>query len=381
VPSPAPNAKNILILTVLLGLTAYLGKEVLFSRKNNSKEQAKIEKVTFRLFLCQGNDGQEAKANRLGQMADPATIHALTGKEPHKVLFPEKDGPPSLRESHKALGVPTPPSSLYEPQTPFPPLLSVETSGSGGKITLQGDTFTQPFALIIPKGKKTVLIHPTYNWEGLPEETQETLQITYQPQNGAPVTDNLSILWSAQDEIFLDNNYLPNLAALVDPAALPAIQSRIGTANPSQQEIIQWIRETTANLQSYQIAYQETSGPFSENPSWQKIRTPDRVLREGLGNCLDLSLLWSGMALANGLQTWVIILPNHALVAFAPPNGSQDQAIVLETTWLTGKNLNSAELDRALKMGQSKLEEALRDEHQNTFFIDINHWKKFYPDS
>ncbi len=56
--------------------------------------------------------------------------------------------------------------------------------------------------------------------------------------------------------------------------------------------------------------------PASFERSGQRIRLADRVFREGLGTCLDLSLLLAGLWEQAGLNPLIVLFEDHALPAF-----------------------------------------------------------------
>lgn len=124
--------------------------------------------------------------------------------------------------------------------------------------------------------------------------------------------------------------------------------------------------------------------PPSFESSGQKIRTPDNVLENKLGTCLDLTLLFAACAEAAGINSLVIFVKGHAFVGFWLINESfadsvQDdvtllskrvasgvqEICVVETTSVTaGKN---CPFERSIDAASSRL----RSPDEFLYFIDI----------
>ncbi len=69
-----------------------------------------------------------------------------------------------------------------------------------------------------------------------------------------------------------------------------------------------------AESQIYNLTYVSTDMTLSPN-SVQRIRLPSEVLDQASGNCIDLVLLYASAAEAMGLESAVIRLPGHAILA------------------------------------------------------------------
>ncbi len=76
------------------------------------------------------------------------------------------------------------------------------------------------------------------------------------------------------------------------------------------------------------LTYVEPPASFEE--SGQKIRTPDQVLENRLGTCLDLATLLAGLYEQAGLHSLVVILKGHAFAGVWLLDGSFPEPAVLE---------------------------------------------------
>lgn len=325
------------------------------------------------LFLASGEDDITGKINRLGQKRDIEKIKE-TETSPQNLTFGEETFETRWKTSEET------PEKTFE-RNPFPPLMVVKTKGKTGTLTIEGDLFTQKWEKTVTGGEKTFPIYPTYNWDRESNDRQwENIKLSFAGPGESSLEQNIKIEWSNPCEIFLADNCLPHLAELTDTKANPIIRPNIQKLNPTSEEIIAWIKTTVASLQPYQLTYEEMPEGGFEKRGWQRIRTPREILQEGKGNCLDLSIFWAGMMLSQNLQTWIIIIPEHALIAVGPLNSNPEEAILLETTWLTGKNLQPEEVDRAILTAQEKIQEELKKSPKSVKLIDINYWKQFFKE-
>ncbi len=357
-----------LLILLVLGIT-YWVYGINPPPSQNKKNNGYLETT---LFLASGEGESKGKVNRLGQKRNLTTIIKTEGKAPHELEYIQEQ---------KNWGEPQENQTLGE-NTPFPPLLVVKTKGKKGKITLEGNLFTQKTTKDIIKDEETLIIHPEYNWirekEGI---NQETLTLNFTGEKGSPVQQYIEIEWSGPSEIFLADNCLPHLVALTDTKANPIIKNNISALNPSKKDIIDWIKQTVLSLEPYQITYEAMPENVMEKKGWQKIRTPQEILKEHKGNCLDLSIFWAGLMLGQNLQTWVVILPEHAMVAVGPPNSNPSEAIAIETTWLTEKGLNPQEVDNAIQQGKKRIQEELKKNPNSIKIIDVNYWKTLFEEN
>ena len=82
----------------------------------------------------------------------------------------------------------------------------------------------------------------------------------------------------------------------------------------------------------------------------QRVRLPRQALDEQQANCLDGALLFASLLEAASLNPALVILPNHALVAWQKSSG-RDEWEYLETTLI-----NSATFEQAVDLGRRKAE-------------------------
>lgn len=82
----------------------------------------------------------------------------------------------------------------------------------------------------------------------------------------------------------------------------------------------------------------------------QRVRLPRQALDEQQANCLDGALLFASLLEAASLNPALVILPNHALVAWQRSSG-RDEWDYLETTLI-----NSATFEQAVDLGRRKAE-------------------------
>ena len=82
----------------------------------------------------------------------------------------------------------------------------------------------------------------------------------------------------------------------------------------------------------------------------QRVRLPRQALEEQQANCLDGALLFASLLEAASLYPALVILPNHALVAWQKAPDREDWEY-LETTLI-----NSATFEQAMDIGRRKAE-------------------------
>lgn len=354
-----------------IGTLVFLGclLLLLFNNKKNPQNNPPPKGTIETTLFLSSNGNDQGKINKLGQKRSLKKIQEKQ-KTPQEITFGE-DQPPAQWDTY-----PTKERNIQN--NPFPPLMSVAIKGKKGKLSIEGDIFTQKFEKTVDKDE-IIDIYPEYEWYGNPTSpTWENIQLIFIDQAGASIKQNIKLEWSGDNEIFLSDNCLPHLAELTDTKANPIIQTNIKKLNPSSTEITNWIKDTTKSLEPYELTYEEIVDKSLEEEGWQEIRTPQAILKEGRGNCLDLSIFWAGMMLSQNLQVWIVILPEHALIAVGPPNSGPEEAIPLETTWLTGKHLSANQVETALNIGQNKIQEELKKDPKNVKLININYWKQFF---
>jgi len=372
---------GLLICTLILG--GYLLKEDplkkdLFNKNAEKQKDGPKGIAETTLFLAGGKDST-GKVNRLGQIRNLEKIQKIVGKDPHyiqtentQIQNRETSTLTSLKQLH-------PDSQIIK--SPFPPLIQIKTRGMEGSITTKGDLFTLTSTYQVPNHPVTLNIHPTYNWDipNTENQTKENLEITFTDKKGNSNTEEIPIEWSLPNQLFLSENCLPHVAALADPTALPAIKATLPKNVEITKEIIQtWINQTTELLKVYNLEYEELPQNTIQTPGWQTIRSPWQILQDRRGNCIELSIFWAGLALSQDLQVWIVILPEHALIAVGPPQSQFREAIAIETTILTGIGLKNTDTPRAQAEGTKKILEHIKLPSDKITIININYWHQFF---
>jgi len=85
-----------------------------------------------------------------------------------------------------------------------------------------------------------------------------------------------------------------------------------GYQSESSDRVRQAVRAVYCALQAADLTY--VNPPASFETEGQKVRTPDQILRDRLGTCLDLSLLYAACLEQAGLHPLVLFTEGHALV-------------------------------------------------------------------
>lgn len=91
----------------------------------------------------------------------------------------------------------------------------------------------------------------------------------------------------------------------------------------------------------------------------QRIRLPRHVLTTKLANCIDGTLLLASLLERIGIESAIVIIPKHAMLAWVPEPGS-DEWVCVETT-LIGVNT----FDKAVEIG-SRRAQAYKDRYLTT---------------
>jgi hypothetical protein len=74
----------------------------------------------------------------------------------------------------------------------------------------------------------------------------------------------------------------------------------------------------------------------------QRVRLPNRSLKEGAANCLDGCVLFASLLAAIGLHPIILLLPGHAIVGWKLENSETSDVEFLETTVLAKKTFDEA---------------------------------------
>jgi len=392
-PTQNNPVRLFLLLTLLFTVSLLLRDR--FTNSPQGEEGTKttlgIQEIT--IFYSEG-EGSIQKINRIAHKRSPSKIPQIAQEASQKDNTPNTVSPtysPLTQRQEFNLGeslytkAPKPEEETKLPPTPkiFPPLLQVTTTGVPGTIYLEGDLFVPRTKIKTNKAAQTIPIYPQYFWQN-PEgalRSKETLRINFIPEGSTQAVDpeEIEITWSGEDEIFLTDSSLAHIAYFVNPKANLPLRFASNNRNSTVQEVYKWMQETGRKLGDYKILYEELPSMVTD-PGWQKIRSPEDVLQQRKGNCLDLSILWASLATHHNIQTWIIITPEHALTAFAPLGAPLKEAIPLETTHLTGQNsINKDILDDAILIGKTKITEWEGPQNTSKVIpINVQKWQSYF---
>jgi hypothetical protein len=124
----------------------------------------------------------------------------------------------------------------------------------------------------------------------------------------------------------------------------------------------------------YGVSYVSTPTAFGKD-AVQKVKLPSETLETASGNCIDLTVLFASALEALGMHPYIVLLPDHAFVAWEVKPGS-GKLLALETTMV-----GSADFQTALEYGQKELNEnwdALTDNDVwNGIIIDIEECREY----
>jgi len=119
---------------------------------------------------------------------------------------------------------------------------------------------------------------------------------------------------------------------------------------------------------SYGMSYVSTPTAFGEDEV-QKVRLPEESLRFGTINCIDGAVLFASAIEALGMKPYIVILPEHAFVAW-DVKGDGSLIDALETTLI-----GSASFEEAWRSGREALEqhwdELFDDDPWNGVVVDV----------
>lgn len=188
-------------------------------------------------------------------------------------------------------------------------------------------------------------------WSTLTESQQGSISLTIQQ------LPNQNIIFESEYPLSLlplDHwqgiNVLPELLAAFVTPNLPAIAHLLKeasllvaqrTGDPSlndyQTQDINRVRQMMAAiydvLQARQITYVTVPPSFEEQG--QRVRLPDKVLEQQMGNCLDMSLLYAACLEAAGLHPILVVIKGHAFAGCWLMNDTFTDAAVDDPSMLT----------------------------------------------
>ncbi|MDM7275766.1 MAG: cysteine protease [Thermoprotei archaeon] len=168
------------------------------------------------------------------------------------------------------------------------------------------------------------------------------------------------------------NNY-PLIAVWVTPTDEVVVQyADLGNklaggagAAISDEEAIKSIKGMWELSVYNNIQYKTEPEAFWTGKISQYVKYPRDVLRDKAATCLDSTIFFASIAMSQGLNAYIVLMPGHAFVVIELPKSGQ--LIPIETTLLNDR----PPFEVAVRKGLEVLREALSGPH---IFIDI---KKF----
>ena len=224
--------------------------------------------------------------------------------------------------------------------------------GAAQTVTLMPTLFAERIAPIHELTRATVHVKITDPAGSVVAHT--TLPVWLLARNAAPlaVRDPATGQW---------NDFSPYLGAFVTPNE-PSIMHFLRKAarhhpdgrlsgyqeavEPQVRAIFQALKlDASITYVNSVIAFHPEEGSRS-----QRVRLPRQALTEQQANCLDGALLFASLLEAASLNPALVILPNHALVAWQK-SPERDEWEYLETTLI-----NTATFEQAVDIGRRKAE-------------------------
>lgn len=169
------------------------------------------------------------------------------------------------------------------------------------------------------------------DWEALAglterQEGKITLQITVE-ETGELIREEQFPLSLLPHNHWQGVNTLPELLAAFVTPNLPEVQQLLHTAaklladwtgdpslNDYQTQDVNRVRRMMAaiyeSIRQQQIIYATVPASFEQHG--QRVRLADTVLRQNMGNCLDMSLLYAACLEAAGLHPLIVVIKGHA---------------------------------------------------------------------
>ncbi|AGT36213.1 MAG: hypothetical protein QXX32_04455 [Thermofilum sp.] len=110
------------------------------------------------------------------------------------------------------------------------------------------------------------------------------------------------------------------------------------------------------------ISYKTEPQAFWTGQVSQYVKYPRDVIRDRAGTCLDTAIFFASLAIAQGLDAYVVLMPGHAFTVVVLPQSRQ--IIPIETTTLNQK----VSFEEAVQVGVKVLKEAINGPH---YVVDI----------
>ncbi len=161
-----------------------------------------------------------------------------------------------------------------------------------------------------------------YDYQGLSEPKQDMGQFYLLGKN--------DFVWTFMDpEDIVDLNFadsydnaalLPAYVTTNDPVIQEAAKAfTAGISTDTDDETLNAIASIWTGLQGYGMRYVSEPDTFWTAEFGQHIQFPVETLNNRGGNCVDLSLLFSALAEAVGIKTYLVLTDGHCQVAFELP--------------------------------------------------------------
>ncbi|HBE76574.1 MAG TPA: hypothetical protein DDW65_02150, partial [Firmicutes bacterium] len=132
-------------------------------------------------------------------------------------------------------------------------------------------------------------------------------------------------------------------------------------ASQSDDEALKWLQAAYNLMLENNIVYQTPSGFLTtEQATVQEIKFPRDVFRDKSGTCIDLAITYAALAESVGLNSWLLIIPEHCLPIIGLPSG---KVVPVETTGLGG-GTNRANFEVAIRAGSERLNQAAQKPHK-----------------
>ncbi len=161
-----------------------------------------------------------------------------------------------------------------------------------------------------------------YSYEGLSRPKQDMGQFYFLGKNDFVWTfmnpDDI-VDWNFADS-FDNATLLPAYVTTNDPVIQEAAKAlTAGISTDSDDGTLSALAGIWAGLQAYGMQYISEPTTFWTESFGQHIQFPVETLNNRAGNCVDLSLLFSSLAEAVGIKTYLVISQGHCQVAFELP--------------------------------------------------------------
>jgi len=104
------------------------------------------------------------------------------------------------------------------------------------------------------------------------------------------------------------------------------------------------------------ITYQTEPSAFWSGKQAQWVKYPRDVIRDRSGTCLDTSIFLAAVAMSQGLNAYILLIPGHAIPIIVLPSG---QLLPIESTMLGGK----AGFEEAVEAAVEEVQRALQGPH------------------